>query len=187
MPYQVFEVVQESDGGYCAECLTESIFTEGNPWDELRKNVLWATYAFFFDRPRPDRVRLHLVRDGSHAILETAQPTHHRIAIPDHIPSGSERCPAGRDHRVPLGDPRSPAEMSFVIRRALPRTPSGAEVRVADDPSGMARPPGRQVLVLPKGLNQSKYVRILVHHYDRNVSGRATSATELTLVSGKQF
>ena len=24
----VFEVVQESDGGYVAECLTESIFTE---------------------------------------------------------------------------------------------------------------------------------------------------------------
>lgn len=59
----VFEVVQESDGGYCAECLTESIFTEGDTWDELRQNVLEATFAFFFDRPRPERVRLHLVRD----------------------------------------------------------------------------------------------------------------------------
>jgi len=29
----------------------------------LRKNVLEATSAFFFDRPRPERVRLHLVRD----------------------------------------------------------------------------------------------------------------------------
>ena len=47
----VFEVVQEPDGGYCAECLTESIFTEGDTWDELRKNVLEATSAFFFDRP----------------------------------------------------------------------------------------------------------------------------------------
>src|SRR5215831_4679520 len=63
MPELVFEVVQESDGGYCAECLTESIFTEGDTWDELRKNVLEATSAFFFDRPRPERVRLHLVRD----------------------------------------------------------------------------------------------------------------------------
>jgi len=69
MPYHrrmaelVFEVVQESDGGYCAECLTESIFTEGDTWDELRNNVLEATSAFFFDRPRPERVRLHLVRD----------------------------------------------------------------------------------------------------------------------------
>ena len=59
----VFEVVQESDGGFCAECLTESIFTEGDSWDELRKNVLEATSAYFFDGPRPERIRLHLVRD----------------------------------------------------------------------------------------------------------------------------
>jgi hypothetical protein len=59
----VFEVVQESDGGYCAECLTESIFTEADTWDELRKNVIGATAAFFFDQPGPDRIRLHLVRD----------------------------------------------------------------------------------------------------------------------------
>ena len=59
----MFEVVQESDGGYCAECLTENIFSEGDTWDELRKNVPEATSTFFFDRPQPDRVRLHLVRD----------------------------------------------------------------------------------------------------------------------------
>jgi len=29
----------------------------------LRKNVLEATSAFYFDRPGPERVRLHLVRD----------------------------------------------------------------------------------------------------------------------------
>jgi hypothetical protein len=63
MPELVFEVVQEADGGYCAECLTESIFTQGDTWDELRKNVLEATIAFHFDRPQPDRIRLHLVRD----------------------------------------------------------------------------------------------------------------------------
>jgi len=59
----VFEVVQEADGGYCAECLTESIFTQGDTWDELRENSIEATAAFFFDRPRPARIRLHLVRD----------------------------------------------------------------------------------------------------------------------------
>ena len=63
MPELVFEVVQEADGGYCAECLTENIFTEGDTWDELRKNVLEATTAFFFDQTRPARIRLHLVRD----------------------------------------------------------------------------------------------------------------------------
>ena len=63
MPELVFEVLQEADGGYCAECLTENIFTEGNTWDELRKNVLEATAGFFFDRQQPERIRLHLVRD----------------------------------------------------------------------------------------------------------------------------
>jgi predicted RNase H-like HicB family nuclease len=59
----VFEAGQDADGGYCAECLTENIFTQGDTCDELRKNVIDATAAFFFDRPRPERVRLHLVRD----------------------------------------------------------------------------------------------------------------------------
>jgi hypothetical protein len=69
MPYDgrmaelVFEVVQESDGGYCAECLTENIFTQGDTWEELRRNVIEATSAFFFDWKRPELVRLHLVRD----------------------------------------------------------------------------------------------------------------------------
>jgi hypothetical protein len=39
MPELVFGVVQESDAGYCAESLTENIFTDGDTWDELRKNV----------------------------------------------------------------------------------------------------------------------------------------------------
>jgi hypothetical protein len=29
----------------------------------LRKNVIEATAAFFFDQPQPERIRLHLVRD----------------------------------------------------------------------------------------------------------------------------
>jgi hypothetical protein len=48
----VFEVVQDADGGYCAECLTENIFTVGDTWDARRKNVVEATAAFFFDRPK---------------------------------------------------------------------------------------------------------------------------------------
>jgi predicted RNase H-like HicB family nuclease len=59
----VFEAVQEADGGYCAECLTENIFTQGKTWEDLRSNVIDATAAFFFDEPRPRRVRLHLVKD----------------------------------------------------------------------------------------------------------------------------
>ena len=59
----VFEAVQDVDGGYCAECLTENIFAEGDTWDELRANVREAVKAFYFDRPAPLRLRLHLVRD----------------------------------------------------------------------------------------------------------------------------
>ena len=59
----VFEITQEADGGFCAECLTESIFTQGDTWDELRANVKEAVEAFYFDRAKPASVRLHLVRD----------------------------------------------------------------------------------------------------------------------------
>ena len=59
----VFEVIQEEDGGFCAECLSENIFTQGNTWDELRSNVREAVRAFYFDQPAPERIRLHLVRD----------------------------------------------------------------------------------------------------------------------------
>ncbi len=60
----VFEVSQESDGGYVAECLTESIFTQADDWEQLRKNVKEAVGAFYFDHPeRPTSIRLHLVRD----------------------------------------------------------------------------------------------------------------------------
>jgi len=37
MPELVFEVVQEEDGGFSAERLTENIFTEGNSWEEFAK------------------------------------------------------------------------------------------------------------------------------------------------------
>ncbi|MCP4592522.1 MAG: 2-phospho-L-lactate guanylyltransferase, partial [bacterium] len=35
----IFEVTQEADGGFVAECLTESIFTQADSWDQLRGNV----------------------------------------------------------------------------------------------------------------------------------------------------
>jgi hypothetical protein len=47
----VFDVTQEADGGFCAECLTESIVTEGNTWDELRTNVREAVRGYYFDQP----------------------------------------------------------------------------------------------------------------------------------------
>jgi len=59
----IFEVTQNADGGFSAECLTQSIFTQGDSWEELRSNVREAVEAFYFDQERPRNVRLHLVRD----------------------------------------------------------------------------------------------------------------------------
>ena len=59
----VFEVTQEADGGFTAEALGESIFTEADTWEQLRANVREAVAAYFFDRPAPGTLRLHLVRD----------------------------------------------------------------------------------------------------------------------------
>ena len=47
-----------------AECLTESIITQADDWEELRKNVKEAVAAFYYGRPeRPPSIRLHLVRE----------------------------------------------------------------------------------------------------------------------------
>jgi predicted RNase H-like HicB family nuclease len=59
----VFSICQEGDGGFVAECLSYDIFTEGDSWDELRANVQEAVNAYFYDATRPDRIRLHFVRD----------------------------------------------------------------------------------------------------------------------------
>jgi predicted RNase H-like HicB family nuclease len=59
----VFEVTEEADGGYCAECLTENIFTQGDTWEELRVMVKDAVKAYFFDSPKPKWIRLRMIRN----------------------------------------------------------------------------------------------------------------------------
>ena len=59
----IFEVIQEEDGGFVAECLSENITTQADTWEELRNNVREAVLAYFFDKPRPSSIRLHLVKD----------------------------------------------------------------------------------------------------------------------------
>lgn len=59
----VFEVTQEPDGSYTAECLSEDIFTQADTWDQLRQNAMEAVKGYYFDCTPPERIRLHLVRD----------------------------------------------------------------------------------------------------------------------------
>jgi hypothetical protein len=65
----VFEVTEEQDGGFTAECLTDPIFTQADSWKQLRSEVRDAVSAYYFDRPKPIQIRLHLVRNE---ILSTA-------------------------------------------------------------------------------------------------------------------
>ncbi len=57
----IFEVTQEADGGYVAECLTESIVTQGDTWEELRSMVKDAVQGYYFDAPKPQMIRLRMV------------------------------------------------------------------------------------------------------------------------------
>ena len=60
----IFEVTQEADGGFFAECLTDSIVTEADTWDQLRHNVKEVVRAFYFDQldKLPTTIRLQLAR-----------------------------------------------------------------------------------------------------------------------------
>ena len=59
----VFEIAQEADGGFTAEAIGESIFTQANSWDELRANVRESTQAFYFGSAPPTWIHLRFVRD----------------------------------------------------------------------------------------------------------------------------
>jgi hypothetical protein len=59
----VFEVTQESDGGFIAEALGENIVTEADTWEQLRTNVIEAVEAYYFEELKPAQVRLHLRKD----------------------------------------------------------------------------------------------------------------------------
>jgi predicted RNase H-like HicB family nuclease len=60
----IFEIHDAEEGGYCARALGHAIFTEGETWEDLRKNVLEATSLHFEDSSsRPRLVQLHYVKD----------------------------------------------------------------------------------------------------------------------------
>jgi hypothetical protein len=67
----IFEVAQKPDGGFTAETLGESIFTQADSWQELRANV---QEAYFFDQPKPSAVRPCLVGDEVMAIAGVSRP-----------------------------------------------------------------------------------------------------------------
>lgn len=59
----IFLVEDAPEGGYTARALGESIFTEADTLDELRRQVGDAVRCHFEDGQAPRVIRLHIVRE----------------------------------------------------------------------------------------------------------------------------
>lgn len=59
----IFLVEEAPEGGFTARGVGESIFTEADTLDELRRMVRDAVHCHFEDRERPALIRLHYVRE----------------------------------------------------------------------------------------------------------------------------
>ena len=59
----IFLVEEADEGGFTAQALGSSIFTEADSWDELKKAAHEAVMCHFDPAQLPKMIRLHLVRD----------------------------------------------------------------------------------------------------------------------------
>ncbi len=59
----IFVVEGALEGGYTARALGESVFTEAESLEELRKNVKEAVECHFDASKMPKIIRLHLVKE----------------------------------------------------------------------------------------------------------------------------
>ncbi len=59
----VFLVEDDLDGGYTAKALGESIFTQADDLDSLKKMIRDAVDCHFTEDQKPKVIRLHIVRD----------------------------------------------------------------------------------------------------------------------------
>lgn len=59
----IFWVEEAPEGGFTARALGQSIFTEADTLNELRRNVREAVECHFDDGAAPKIIRLHFVRE----------------------------------------------------------------------------------------------------------------------------
>ena len=64
----IFTVEEALKGGFIAKALGESIFTEAETMEELRKNVKEAVECHFDSGAMPKIIRLHMVKEEIIAI-----------------------------------------------------------------------------------------------------------------------
>jgi hypothetical protein len=60
----IFLVEEAREGGYIAQALGESIFTEADTLEQLKIEIKDAVHCHFIDEEmRPQIIRLHIVKD----------------------------------------------------------------------------------------------------------------------------
>ena len=59
----IFSVKESAEGGYEAQALGHSIFTQADTMVELKHNVREAVQCHFDEGQAPSVIRLHMVRD----------------------------------------------------------------------------------------------------------------------------
>ena len=59
----IFNVDESPEGGYEAQALGFSIFTQAETFDDLKKMVHDAVLCHFDEKARPRVIRLHMVRE----------------------------------------------------------------------------------------------------------------------------
>jgi hypothetical protein len=60
----IFEITEDqTEGGFVARALGQSIVTEGDTWDDLKANVREAVLCHFEEGKAPPVIRLHRVVD----------------------------------------------------------------------------------------------------------------------------
>jgi len=59
----IFLVEEAIEGGFTARALGESIFTEADTLEELRKNVRESVECHFDEGQMPKLIRLHMVKE----------------------------------------------------------------------------------------------------------------------------
>jgi len=63
----IFIVEEDPEGGYTAQALGYSIFTEGESLEELKKNVKDALKCHFEKEEIPLFIRLHIIKEEKFA------------------------------------------------------------------------------------------------------------------------
>ncbi len=59
----IFVVEEAPEGGFTAQALGHSIYTESDTWQDLKEATQDAVRVHFEEKNRPRMIRLHMVKD----------------------------------------------------------------------------------------------------------------------------